>query len=102
MSSLNRRPDLSNAELDKVIRQALRQGLKELGAGEPPTAVWEELSHQGTAGPSRQRRQPPARQLRLLLAPLMQGLAATAVLLLLGLSLGPSLWVQSYQCGFRR
>jgi hypothetical protein len=95
MNLPDRRWRADDAEIDEIIRQALRE---EVSPCEPPPEVWQRISSQIAAGPAPHRR-PPVRSLSQFFAPLMQGLAATAVLLLLGLSLGPNLLWQSYQFG---
>ncbi|MEA3337814.1 MAG: hypothetical protein U9R25_18130 [Chloroflexota bacterium] len=80
--------------LDDLIRvelQARASGAK------PPDRIWESISSQVAAGPSPVRRRPPAFELNRVVAPLVQGLTAAIVLLLLGFSIGPNLWVQTYQ-----
>lgn len=91
-----RRPEITEKELDRVIRSALQS---ELRNASPPPAVWQRISSQVAAGPSHRRGRPSPGLLSRILAPLAQGLAATAILLLLGLSLGPNLWIQSYRFG---
>lgn len=93
-----RRSAESEELLDETIRHALRANTP---SREPPPRVWKRISRQVAAGPAAHGR-PPGPSLSQLLAPLVQGLAATAILLLLGFSLGPSLWVQSYQFGSRQ
>jgi hypothetical protein len=93
-----RRSTESEELLDEAIRHALKANTP---FREPPRRVWKRISRQVAAGPAAHGR-PPMPSLSQLLAPLVQGLAATAILLLLGFSLGPSLWVQSYQFGSRQ
>lgn len=96
MNLPGRRREVTEEELDRVIRSALQD---EVRNASPSPDVWARISSQVSAGPPRRRRPPSPSLLSRVLAPLAQGLAATAILLLLGLSLGPNLWIQSYRFG---
>lgn len=89
-------PDPGDTVVDEAIRQSLRQSM---GDAEPSNQVWQRLRSQVAAGPSPQRRRVPAATLGSRFAPLIQGLVATSLLLLLGLSLRTSLWEQAYRFG---
>ena len=93
----NGRPGNEEDEIDKAIRQSL---LARAPKTKPSDDVWERIRQQVTAGPPvRSRRRPPTRRFRFMLPPVMQGLAAIALLALLGFSLTSNLWIQSYQFG---
>jgi len=91
-------PKLTDEELDQEIRHAL---LRDVDSAEPPERGWQHISRQVAAGPALTQRQPLTSPLNPLMRHFMQGLAAAAVLLLVGLSLGPDLWVGSYRFGTR-
>jgi hypothetical protein len=91
-------PESPDTVVDDAIRGALRQ---RAGTAEPPDHVWQRLSRQVAAGPApqRRRRRLEPRTLNTIFAPFVQGLVATSLLLLLGLSLRSGLWEQAYRFG---
>lgn len=95
MAWLDHEPPTVEDDLDRQIRQAMRD---RVAGAEPPDALWARISDQIAAGPS-PRRRPPVHTWSHLLAPLVQGVAAVAVLLLLGFSVTTSFVVQTYQVG---
>jgi len=70
--------------LDALIRQALQRNTPSV---QPPKRIWERIQGQVTAGPAPTSHRPPAERLSRLLAPFVQGIAAAAVLILVGMSL---------------
>ena len=70
--------------LDALIRQALQRNTPSV---QPPKRIWERIQGQVTAGPAPRSHRPPAERLSRLLAPFVQGIAAAAVLILVGMSL---------------
>lgn len=90
-----RKPEADEA-IDEVVRRTLHDWV---GSAEPPDRVWRQISRQVTAGTARRHRLPRPGRLTGRLAPLMQGLAATALLLLMGMSLRPDLWQRAYLFG---
>ena len=70
--------------LDGLIRQALQRTTPSV---QPPKRIWERIQGQVTAGPAPRSHRPPAERLSRLLAPFAQGIAAAAVLILVGMSL---------------
>jgi hypothetical protein len=70
--------------LDALIRQALQRNTPSV---QPPKRIWERIQGQVTAGPAPTSHRPPAERLSRLFAPFVQGIAATAVLILVGMSL---------------
>ena len=70
--------------LDGLIRQALQRTTPSV---QPPKRIWERIQGQVTAGPAPTSHRPPAERLSRLFAPFVQGIAATVVLILVGMSL---------------
>lgn len=70
--------------LDALIRQALQRNTPSV---QPPKRIWERIQGQVTAGPAPTSHRPPVERLSRLFAPFMQGIAAVAVLILVGMSL---------------
>ena len=95
MAWLDHEPSTTEDELDRMMRQAMRG---RMARAEPPDALWTKIRDQVAAGPS-PRQRPPVRNWSHLLAPLVQGMAAVFVLVLLGFSLTTSFMVQGYQVG---
>ncbi len=83
--------DTLNDALDQAIRHALRQ---EAGRVVPPERVWHRINSQISAGPTRPRRRLAAPSRGSLLAPLVQGLAAMVLVLLVGLNILPYVVVE--------
>jgi hypothetical protein len=71
--------------LDELIRRSLQHSTPSV---QPPARVWEQIQGQVTAGPAPTSHCPPTERLSRLLAPLVQGLAAAVIFILVGLSLG--------------
>ena len=70
--------------LDELIRQTLQRSTRSI---QPPAQIWERIQGQVTAGPAPTSHRPPAERLSRLLAPFVQGMAAAAVVVLVGVSL---------------
>ena len=70
--------------LDGLIRQTLQRTTPSV---QPPKRIWERIQGQVTAGPAPRSHRPPVERLSRLFAPFVQGIAATAVLILVGMSL---------------
>ena len=70
--------------LGALIRQALQHTTPSV---QPPKRIWERIQGQVTAGPAPTSHRPPTERLSRLLAPFMQGIAAAAVFVLVGMSL---------------
>ena len=70
--------------LDALIRQTLQRSTPSV---QPPKRIWERIQGQVTAGPAPTSHRPPAERLSRLFAPFVQGIAATVVLILVGMSL---------------
>ena len=70
--------------LDGLIRQTLQRTTPSV---QPPKRIWERIQGQVTAGPAPTSHRPPVERLSRLFAPFVQGIAATAVLILVGMSL---------------
>lgn len=92
----DRQPETRDTDIDEAIRLALRQ---RVSAAEPPDRVWQRLRSQVAPGSPRQRRRVQPRNISRLFAPIVQGLVATSLLLLLGISMRASLWEQAYRFG---
>lgn len=90
-------PDGDEDDLDKVIQQSIRWRTSK---AKPSEEVWHRIKQQVEAGPAFGRRHPRARRFRLMWAPLVQGLAAVA-LLLLGFSFTSRLWMKDYGFNLR-
>lgn len=95
MDSQASKPEAEEA-IDEIVRRALHD---QVGPAEPSDRVWQQISRQVTAGTARRCTLPQPRRLAGWLAPVAQGLAATALLLLMGMSLRPDLWQRAYLFG---
>lgn len=71
--------------LDELLRETLRRATPPV---QPPNRVWDRIQSQVTAGPAPTSHRPPTERLSRLLAPFVQGLAAAAIVILIGVSLG--------------
>lgn len=71
--------------LDELLRQMLQRGTPPV---QPPDRIWDRIQSQVTAGPAPTSHRPPVERLSRLLAPFVQGLAAAAIVILVGVSLG--------------
>jgi hypothetical protein len=78
--------------LDELLRQTLQDGTP---AVQPSQRVWERIRSQVTAGPAPTSHRPPTERLSRQLAPLVQGLAAAVIVVLVGVSLGSTRWTTS-------
>ena len=70
--------------LDMLIRQTVQHNTPSV---QPPKRIWDRIQGQVTAGPAPTSHHPPAERLSRLFAPFVQGIAAAAVLILMGISL---------------
>ena len=85
MTSGQHQPHESGSDpLDALIRQALQRNTPSV---QPPKRIWERIQGQVSAGPAPTSHRPPVERLSRLFAPFVQGIAATAVLILVGMSL---------------
>lgn len=91
----DQQPEIGDTEIDEAFRFALR---RRVNAAQPPDRVWQRLRSQMLVN-ARPPRRFQVRDLSRLLAPLVQGLVATCLLLLLGMGMRVSLWEQAYRFG---
>lgn len=80
--------------LDELIRQTLQRNTS---SAQPPKRIWERIRSQVTAGPAPASHRPPAERLGRLLTPFVQGLAAVALFILVGVSLVSTRWTDPRQ-----